>query len=513
MVAKLAGYAFQRFLKLPRVLGELATGIVIGPYALGSLPILFGHPLFPPPEGATFYPEFNIIIVLAAVVLLFLTGLETNVRQFIRFSGFATVVAVGGIVLPFFLSALTAYIFLPHLEEFFHIKTLFWGVATTATSISLTARILAEQRKMATPEAATILGSAVLDDVLVIIILAIFVGTFQNGGAASFSEISRIALRTLGFWLGTSVLGILLVPYLVSGLKKMRSLEIIAGFSFGLALLVSGLVESVGLSAIIGSYIIGLSLSQTDVVDQLRKYFHGVYQLLVPVFFVSIGMMVDLSQITPPIFLFGLVFSLVAILGKLIGSGGAAFLSGFTLRGSLRIGAGMVPRGEVSLIIAGAALNMALIEQRFLGSIMMMMLISSVVAPSLISFFFRGKGGLRKRKQEKEDITHIEVKLPKRSLVWLLVEQIVEAFREEEFFVTNLSREDHIYQIRKEKIFMTLQWDEQKLTLATQAAHEQLARFIILEEIIELKDLANAIHKDHGSGLLEDSSLRKFFSS
>ena len=209
---------------------------------------------------------------------------------------------------------------------------------------------------MSSPEGVTILAAAVLDDVIGIVLLAVVVGISKvssTHGHIPWAHIGYIALKAFGFWIASTVIGIIVAPKLTKGLKKFKSMEIITSISFGLALFLSGLAELAGLAMIIGAYVIGLALSQTDISHEIMKKMQGIYEFFVPVFFAVMGMMVNFSAMSG-IWVFGLVFSMVGNSRKDAWLWTSRhFFAGFNLRGAFRIGCGMLPRGEVTLIVAG----------------------------------------------------------------------------------------------------------------------------------------------------------------
>jgi len=258
IAAKLVGYVFNRYLKQSRVLGELAAGMIIGPFALGGIPLPVLHgPLFQATSGSLpISPELYGFAIVASIILLFLAGLETDLPTFLRYSGKASVIGLGGVVISFFFGDMIAVLLLPKVTSFMNPTALFLGTLSTATSVGITARILSEKRKMSSPEGVTILAAAVLDDVLGIILLAVVVGLAKVsslGGVIPWGEIGIIAAKALGFWLGCTVIGILIAPRLTRGLKRFGSMDIIASITFGIGLFLAGLSEMAGLDMIIGA--------------------------------------------------------------------------------------------------------------------------------------------------------------------------------------------------------------------------------------------------------------------
>lgn len=500
IAAMALGHIFERFLKLPRVLGELTAGMVVGPFALGSLHIPGIHQALFPLETGNALPvsvELYGIAVLASVILLFLSGLETDLPTFLKFSGVGSAVGIGGVIVAFILGDLSAVLFLPKIDSFFDPQALFLGTLSTATSVGITARILSERRKMSSPEGVTILAAAVLDDVLGIVLLAVVVALARvHQGSVDWGQIGRVAAKAFGFWIGSTVIGILAAPRLVRGLKRFGSLEVIAGISLGLALLLAGLAETVGLAMIIGAYVMGLSLSQTDIADQVRERLHGLYAYLVPVFFAVMGLMVDFRALQPVV-LFGLIFSAMAIVGKIVGCGIPALAFGFNGVGAFRIGAGMLPRGEVTLIVAGIGLSSGAIGPDLFGVAVMTLLVSSIIAPPVLIGSFRGGSGHRRHDEDEatRSARQVQLTLPSTYAADFVRGRIIEAFRNEGFFVARIDMNSRIYRVRQEEINITIVQNEEEITLSTPAENEQLVRLILLEELVELKELIGGLQE------------------
>lgn len=405
VAAKIGAEIAGRFLKVPPVLGELGAGIAIGPFALGGLHLGSLGPIFEIPHDSTIpvASELFFLAQVAAVVLLFQAGLETNRRQFFKYVGPATAVAVGGVVLPFLagVGATLAFGFGGTESVRAMAPALFVGAAMTATSVGITARVLADMRRLDTPEGVTILGAAVVDDVLGILVLAVVIG-IEETGAISAASIGVIALKAIGFWLGLTAIGILASKMISTGIGQFKSAGAALALGLGLAFAAAGLAESYGLAMIIGAYSIGLALSETDLKHRIEEPMLMVSQFLVPVFFVVVGMQVDVPAILRGALLFGLVLSLLAIATKVIGAGGPALLVGFNFKGSLRISFGMIPRGEVALIIAGIGLAAGIINSEIFGVVILMTIASTVIAPLLLVPSFKGgESGLRKPPAEE----------------------------------------------------------------------------------------------------------------
>ncbi|GIW11880.1 MAG: hypothetical protein KatS3mg061_2937 [Dehalococcoidia bacterium] len=398
LAAKLGGELFERWLKQPAVLGELAGGMLVGPYALGSFPLPGVGPLFPPPAATGTIPVPETIYFLAqfaSVILLFASGLETDFRGFMRFGLTASIVAVGGVVLPFVAGAVSATL-AGLAPSVFDARALILGALLTATSVGITARILSDIGKLDTPEGVTILTAAVIDDVLGILVLAVVLAVESGAGGGSLAELALTGGRALGVWIVLTGLLIVLGGVVSRALGWFRSAGAALATALALAAFSAFVAQSAGLALIIGAYSAGLALSRTRARELLAPQIRPVYEALVPIFFVVMGMLVDFRA-TGPLLGFGLLLSLVALLTKLAGCGLPALALGFRPLGALRIGVGMAPRGEVALIVAGLALTTGLIGTDLFGVAVLVTLVTTVAPPVLlVPIFQRGGSGLRR---------------------------------------------------------------------------------------------------------------------
>lgn len=496
IVSKIGGFIARRWLNLPSVLGELASGMLIGPYALGARMVLpdFG-PLFTEQAGFAASTELYGIATLASIILLFLAGLETDLASFLRYSLVGSVVGLGGLLTSFLLGDLLAVAWPGNgINSFMDPAALFLGVISVATSVGITARILAEKRKMASPEGVTILAGAVFDDVFGIITLAIVMGMakISMGEGVAWGPICLIALKAIGFFVIVTSLGLLFAPKITAVIKRFKSKEIIVAICFGLAMLLAGLAEMAGLAMIIGAYIMGLALSRTDLAQEIEENLKGIYNLLVPIFFCVMGMMVDFSAMKP-VLLFGSVYSLLAIAAKVLGCGVPAWLMRFNLRGSLRIGLGMLPRGEVALIVAGIGLAAGIIDQGIFGVAILMTVITTMMAPPLLVRSFAGGSGLRKEMAAgSEQIESIELKFPSADITEFLINRFVRALRHEEFYVHRLQHDTPTWQVRKDDIMFVLIQQGTVLRINVAAEYQHIARLMVFEELLSLSDLLEA---------------------
>ncbi|MDR2608232.1 MAG: cation:proton antiporter [Treponema sp.] len=483
-------------IRIPPVLGELLAGIAIGPYALGALPLPgFPHGVFPLPGGGgmAVSPELYAFATVASIILLFTSGLETDLALFLRYSVAGVVIGLGGVILSFTLGAASG-VFLLH-ASFLDPRCLFLGILSTATSVGITARILSDQKKMDSPEGVTILAAAVFDDVLGIIALAVVMGLVAvlsgnaEAGGLNAAGILLIAGKAFGIWLGFTVLGLIFSRQLASFLKLFRHSFDFSVLALGVALILSGVFEKQGLAMIIGAYVAGLSLSRTDIAAIIQERLHGLYEFFVPVFFAVMGMMVDLREIFSPAVLgFSLIYTVAAILAKIIGCGGPALLLGFNRRGALRIGTGMVPRGEVALIIAGIGLASGALNKQLFAVIILMTLITTLAAPPLLSVSLKMKGmGTRKPVKGSDSIqAHWDFNTPE--VANLVIDTLLRDLRAEGFFVQTLNDDDGIIQARKDDIILIITREAEALSIESAAADMPFVKTAVYELILNLSE-------------------------
>ena len=531
-------------LRLPSVLGELGAGILIGPWALGGIPIpgfegMFQHGLFyghalraqaaagGNPFAAT--PELYGICTLASVVLLFLSGIETNLKMFLRFAFAGSLVGIGGVVFSFILGdlcAVYATTFLPDLlggiqclaelgelvksgeivKAVLSPAAMFMGIMSTATSVGITARILSEKRKMDSEEGVTIMAGAVIDDVLGIIVLAIGMGIIGSqkpdpatGAVAplSWGSIGMTAVKAFGVWLGGTVIGVVCAKKISWLLKLFKAPGAIATLAFGLSLVIAGVFEAMGLTMIIGAYVMGLALSRTDIKHPVQENLANLYTFLVPIFFCVMGMMVDVSALcSKPVLLFGGIYTFLAVSAKIVGCAIPSLFCGFNILGSLRVGAGMIPRGEVALIIAGIGLSQGYLTQEVFGIGILMTLVTTVVAPpALVALFMPKAKGVRHPKAAGDGGREVVFELETREVADLVAHRLVQEFRKEGFFVTLLSQADHIWEIAMDDIDMSLRRMGRKIRFTCTSAEETMVMTAWMEVASQMNDLARAIAK------------------
>lgn len=501
-VAKGMSILFEK-IKISGIVGELIAGILIGPYLLGGIPFpgfkygLFGaFPALTPDALLPVSPELYGIATIASVLLLFMLGLETNFSLFLRLSSTGLLVAVMGVITSFFIGAWTSVLLLGH--DFMDPVSLFLGIISIATSVGITGRILTEQKKMNSPEGVTILAAAVIDNVLGIIFLTAVVGMSSmmvNGqDAIQWGNIVLVGIKVIGVGILFTLLGLVFSRQISNFLKIFPGIKVPSIMAFGLALLLAGIFEKAGLAMIVGAYVMGLSLSKTDLNYVIHESLKSLYLFAVPIFFVVSGMMVNLRVFTSKtILIFGLVYTIGAIIAKVLGCGIPLFFKKFNALGVLRVGMGMIPRGEVALIIAGIGLSSGILSSDIFGMVIVMTIITAVLAPPIESALFnKDKKGTVVDLLPPMNVT-TTFALPSPETVDFVAAKCLELFRNEGFFINQMEIGHRLYDIRKDNIFITMICGTDGIYFETSPNDIHYVKTLMYESFVELNEIINQL--------------------
>ncbi len=346
---------------LPAVFGELAVGIVIGPSIFNLI------------QPTDF---LKTVAYLGVIILMFIAGLETDLKMMKKVGAAASISATLGVVAPLVLGTVASLV-----SGFPFFESLFIGTALTATSVSISAETLQELGKLKTREGTTILGAAVIDDVMGVIVLAFVLGLNYN------TSLWLPILKMVLFFAVAGLVGFKVIPWLNSHLVRWHNHaeEGVLAVVLSLVLVYAWAAEELGgVAAITGAYLMGVILSRLEIKERLEKGVRSVgYGFFIPVFFVSIGLEANLSGlITDPGFV-GLI-ALVAVVSKIVGCSLGAWVGRLGVRESFLVGVGMISRGEVALVIASIGLNQGVIDNRVFSIIILMTVFTTIVTPLML---------------------------------------------------------------------------------------------------------------------------------
>lgn len=368
IAAKLSGIAARK-IKMPEVLGALIAGVLIGPVALDLI---------------TYDSNIKLLSNLGVIMLMFLAGLETNLNEFKKAGMSALLIAVAGIAVPLVLGTLSAYLFFQNFLE-----NVFLGVILTATSVSITVETLTELGKLNTRSGINILGAAVIDDILGLVIISVLLALSGKGEKSRNGSII-LTITGILIFCAVSITAIILLPKLLNKiLKNARPDRTFLTFSIAAALLAAFAAENVGIASITGAYLCGLLLSQFIHKESLERGLKSISSgFLAPIFFASVGIEANLDGFNAITLLIALCMFIVAVIGKVAGCGAAARLFKFSRSESLQIGVGMVSRGEVAIITANIGLQTGIITKQIFLPTIIVVILTTIATPVLLKLAF-----------------------------------------------------------------------------------------------------------------------------
>ena len=378
--AKLMGELFSR-IKLPIVLGELLAGMIIGPFALGAF-------LLHPETGESILkigPELRTLGEIGAIVILFMAGLEMTPKEFLRGGKASFTVGTLGVVVPFFAGLLVFQAF-----GYDALQAMMIATALTATSIAISIQVLKEFNKIKSPEARLIIAAAVVDDILAIAVLSVVtsLGSAEAIDNIDLLDVTFTILKVLGFFAAILIAAIFILPKVITPRiwKSTGSVEGIATASFFGAAAIAG---TLGLSPIVGAFAVGMALSATTVFEKIENFISRIGLIFAPLFFAIIGAQVDFRTVNLDVLMLSAVVIAIAISTKLLGCGLPSILFLKNKTAGMRVGIGMISRGEVGLIVAGVGLSSGVLTGDVYTTIVLMVAVTTIITPIWLKMDYR----------------------------------------------------------------------------------------------------------------------------
>lgn len=384
LTTKLLGL-FSRWVRLPQVLGALVAGVILGPVVNAIVGWSTGDGFFSQAAGSD--QLFGMLSELGVIVLMFGAGLETDVQEMKKCGKASLIIAVIGVITPLIFGAFASYYFIddPNSQERL-LKSIFIGVVLTATSVSITVETLKELGKLNTPASNAILGAAIIDDVLGIIALTI-ITSFKSKDVNIWFVLIKIVL----FFIFAAILGFIMLK-IYKWMNKHTSRDsrrhVIIAFAY---CLVSSFVAEVffGVADITGAYVAGLVLSMTNRKRYLVNRFSTLsYMLLSPIFFACIGLTIEMPELTVSLLVFAILITIVAVATKLFGCALGGKICGYSTKECFQIGAGMISRGEVALIVAKKGESCGLMDPKLFGPLVIVVVLTTIIAPIILKILF-----------------------------------------------------------------------------------------------------------------------------
>lgn len=368
--AKIFAEVFNK-LKLPAVLGELIAGIIVGPFAFGSIPIFEGKPLVILNETVLQIGQ------IAGIVILFIAGLHITPREFLKGGAASFTIGACGVIVPFFLGFYVFTIFGLQALESILIAT-----ALTATSVAISVSVLKEFGKMQTKEAKIILGAAIVDDILAIAVLSVIVTMVQTGNLTpNVIDIIFLILKILGIFAVLLIGAIIIIPRIVNTERLWKAKGSIEGIVTASFFGASAIASAVGLSPIVGSFSVGMAVASTRIIKQVEEYVDKLEIIFGPLFFAIIGAQVNLTGVNTEVLVLSGVVIAIAIVSKLVGCGLPSLLFLREKSKAIIVGIGMISRGEVGLIVAGIGVSTGVLSSNIYTTVIIMVAVTTLITP------------------------------------------------------------------------------------------------------------------------------------
>lgn len=358
-------------IKMPKVLGGLIAGIVLGPAMLNIV------------QSSTILEalsKFGIILIM------FLAGMETSIKKFISDSNKYVIIAIAGVIVPLIMGTMCSLMYVQDLKT-----NLFFGAVITATSVSITVETLIEMKKIKSSVGLAILGAGVVDDIIGILFLTII----MNSGNLHFSTFSFVTVKVLLFFAMAILLSLILFKIFEKIEQKDTKTEQMPTYSIAFALILAFIAEVLGVSGIIGAYIAGLVIGNTEKGRKVRgKIDLVVHTIFSPIFFASVGLKLTTLSFSIQVWVFIIIFTAITILSKIVGNGLGAKICGYPREKAIQVGIGMATRGEVALIIAEEAKNINLINEEVFSIVIITVMLVTLITPILLHYSFERKNNV-----------------------------------------------------------------------------------------------------------------------
>ena len=505
LAARLGGTLFRRW-RMPGVLGELLSGVIVGPHLLGGVTV----PGFP--EGlmqgvstilTSQRPLFGVVLV-ALTVLVFLIGLDTDIRLIRRYALAGALVGVGGAVASFVaVSALTASVspwLFGHLMAWYEPGPFVAGVVASITSVGILARMLTGTQRLETPEGVVALSGAVVDGLVGMLLLAVGAGVVETVAAGRPATAGMIATGVVRIVLASGLLA--LIGLIIA--RKVARTTLRDGNSHGsiaataaCVLVAAGLTGYCGLSPLLGAYVMGVVFSTTDLRHYIHERVEFVHLALIPACFALVGTQVNVGLLADHrVCLFVLAFVGVALVAKLVACGLAALPARLTAAGCLRVGIVSMPRGEATLAMAMLAIAAGIMPDAVLMAVVVLLVVSGLLLPKLTEAVFkRGGPGFCKGFTLDKPV-RISFAMTTADSALLIVRRLLEVFENDGFSVYVLNRREHLYRFTREDFVVTLQQTGPTLVFTCTARERNLINTVMVEIAAGIEQNLRDVRRD-----------------
>ncbi|MEI6807442.1 MAG: PTS sugar transporter subunit IIA [bacterium] len=507
-------------LHLPRALGAVLAGVVLGPSLLGHISLYsFPTGLFPStPESSAVSPELFAFGAVAAVLFFFVHGLETDVKILRNYCLSGCIPAAAGVIVSFVLGDLAAIELLSRMgstsASFMTPECLFLGLACTATSAEIAVRIFSRKRKLDSPEAMTYFACAASDGLFSVILFGIVLGSIgsflpAHGQRQYIAPGPGGSPEVVVIWLVLLLIAILAAGKIANLWRAHTDRTGMALVFLGIALVISGLFDRAGLITVLGAYMVGVALSQSKIILGLREKAVSIYGILVPVLFCTIGMMISIQSLTGGVLVSGLILAALIIIARLGVTCLITMPMGLNLIGAVRIGAGMIPRGDVALLILGIGLIEGIIPAPLVGVTLVMITATALVGSLLANLTIGTKASGTRDAASLAGNRNMEFLFPSTETTEMAIAKLLSVFESEGFSIHLLDMDARIYLVRKDDMTIGIQRAGKRLLLDCSDNEAALANTGLCEAIAELEkvisDLRETVNEKAIVRQLQDS--------
>ena len=494
ILANLLGNLVGKF-GIPKVIGQITTGILLSPTFLGKIkmPLLFPLGIISIGDNYLINEGIFAISTIASIILLFMAGLETDLKLFLKFLPRGGLIGITEVIGTFTSFALISTILfdVPLISP----TSLLIGIIATPSSAGIAASILSAKKKMSTSEGVTIISTSIIDDVLSMIMLTSVITISRSLSDLDITISITATIKNILIWFFLTFALILLSEPISKLLKSFNSVTLATVITIALTLIVSSFFQNLGMSFVIGAYIFGLAMSKTDIVCVIQDKLTIFERFFIPVFFTSIGLMANINVIlSKEVLILGIMLSFIAIVTKIIFCFIPSYFLGFNKLGALRIAFGMVPRGEISLIIANVALSSEFISQKIFGITIIIVFLPTIIATPIINMLFRiNKNGLKKEMKTEQN-TQITVSFKYDNLTKIIVWELKNEIRNEGFFTQQIKNDFSQYiNARRNNISLSIKREGSKITFECPKKHLIIVQDLFRETILNIEKMTKEV--------------------
>ncbi|MEI6970876.1 MAG: PTS sugar transporter subunit IIA [bacterium] len=507
ILAAIAGYWLFGRMHLSRALGAVLAGLLLGPSLLGTMPVLgFEHGLFPVTHGVgAVPPELFAFSAVAAVLFFFVLGMETDIKMLQNHCVKGGVPAMAGMAVSFVLGDIMGIQLLrlggnPNVG-FMSPECLLLGVIGTATASGIAIRIFARRRRLDSPEATTFLACATSDGLFVIVLMAIILGSVgaflpahgQRQYSAAHLEGSP---DVLVIWLALLLCAVVLAGPLARLWKGVTDRSGMAVAFLGISLVVAGVFDRAGLITVLGAYVVGVALSRSDISRVLREKAVSIYGILVPMLFCTIGMMIDIKSLaSTKVLVAGVLFAVMIVVARFACTSLLTMPMGFSASGAARIGAAMIPRGELSLLIVGIGIVEGILPPELAGVSLIMIAATAATGASLSHLAINSGSPGTRNAAARPGARKMEFTFPSTETAESAVARLMAVFMAEGFSIHSLDIDAGIYLVRKDDMAIGIQRTGCDLMLDCSENESSLANAAICEAIAELERVVSDLRR------------------